>query len=83
MIPDFLVIMRKFIIFTSIVWLVLVLFLDFRYAKFPDVLFGGLKILLAVYVVGAFIFLVLAGISRMRSFTRSPGEIHPVKKFMG
>ena len=32
-------------------WLSFVLYLDLRYAKFPAVLLGGIKILLAGYVV--------------------------------
>ena len=43
-------------------WLSFVLYLDLRYDKFPAVLLGGIKILLAGYVVLGVFYLLWRGV---------------------
>lgn len=46
----------------SVIWLSFVLYLDLRYDKFPAVLLGGIKILLAGYVVLGLSYLLWRGL---------------------
>ena len=46
----------------SVMWLSFVLYLDLRYDKFPAVLLGGIKILLAGYVVLGLSYLLWRGV---------------------
>ena len=46
----------------SVMWLGFVLYLDLRYDKFPAVLLGGIKILLAGYVVLGLSYLLWRGL---------------------
>ncbi len=49
----------------SLLWLGAMLYLDFAYGMFPQVLFGGLKILVAGYLVLAILLMPLYFLIRL------------------
>ena len=56
-------------------WLSFVLYLDLKYDKFPEVSLGGIKLLLAGYVVAGLSYLLWHGVVMAWKRARALGKV--------